>query len=88
MVENIKNIADQYREKDLLIIGDFNAHLDCFDNKTDRIGKLLNELIDESNLIMGNGQVNYQGIKTRSRGDGRTTIDYVLYNDTVAKHIS
>ena len=79
IAEELKRIVER-REK-VVVVGDFNAHLEEIDGRKNWNGEKFRELLEEGRLINVNTTERCRGQYTWVRGDTRTTIDYVLADD-------
>ncbi|KAH7972462.1 hypothetical protein HPB52_012450 [Rhipicephalus sanguineus] len=61
-----------------IIIGDFNAHIEDLDGKTDRMGKYLLDWADKEGLVILNTSDKCVGKTTWAVSDKQTCIDYCL----------
>lgn len=75
------------QEMEVIIIGDFNAHLQEFDGRTNQNTRIMRELIESEGLIILNGTAKAKGNFTWKRGDQETTIDFVLVSDSISNKI-
>lgn len=66
-----------------IIMGDFNAHLEESDGRTDYNGKLLLDVIDHLDMIMVNAQNKCTGTTTWTAREMSSTIDYCLMSPDV-----
>ncbi|CAL4079479.1 unnamed protein product, partial [Meganyctiphanes norvegica] len=81
-----KEIEEKIRNnksKGLIILGDFNAHLEMIEpeRKDDFNGKMIIEWVEKYNLILLNTDEKCIGKYTRSRGVQKSAIDMVLVNE-------
>ena len=78
---NIESMIKNNKKECLMIIGDFNGHLEDLDGrKDDKNGKMVKEWINEYDLMLMNGDEKCEGTFTREQGDNRTAIDMVMMN--------
>ena len=86
IIEEInKNINKELDiQQDLLILGDFNGHVGFLGpQKINKNGELLLDLIDKNNLILQNNHIDCIGEITWERGENKSTIDYIIVNNSL-----
>ena len=77
----IERAMEDNNSEGLIILGDFNAHLERLDvRKTDENGRMVLEWIDSWDLILLNGDEKCKGTYTWIRGNSKTAIDMVMVN--------
>ena len=86
--KEIKEIMKQHKDKEILVMGDMNAHIGILGEKIDRNGENLIIFAEENNLEIGNitntiGKITWR----RIGGKERSAIDYILYNEKSSKKI-
>lgn len=64
--------------REVMIWGDMNAHLEDFDGHTDTTGRMLEEFCEALDLVLVNAQVKCDGKITWERNNSQSTIDYCL----------
>ena len=75
----IERAMEDNNSEGLIILGDFNAHLERLDGrKTDENGRMVLEWIDSWDLILLNGDEKCKGTYTWIRGNSKTAIDMVM----------
>ena len=81
----VNNVLD----KDILVLGDFNAHIEVIGyQKLNKNGESLLNILEKCNLVMLNlDDTKTTGIVTWQRGNQQSTIDYVLANFSMAEKI-
>ena len=77
----INNIIEEYKEQEIIIMGDMNAHIGLMGERIDKQGELLLRLADErdmeiTNITIAEGKVTWQ----RPNSEEKSAIDYVLVN--------
>ena len=82
--KDIEKMIENNRKEGLLIVGDFNGHLEELDGRKDDLnGKMVMEWIDKFDLTLMNGDEKCEGTITREQGDIKTAIDMVMMNRTL-----
>ena len=77
-----KEILKSDEDEAVFLLGDFNGHTGTIGEQQQNYnGKLLMDLIIECNLTMLNDTDKCTGINTWSRGNQKSTIDFVLVNN-------
>ena len=80
--ETKKKILKSDEDEAVFLLGDFNGHTGTIGEQQQNYnGKLLMDLIIECNITMLNDTDKCTGINTWSRGDQKSTIDFVLVNN-------
>ena len=78
-IEEIMESADD--EEHIIIMGDFNGHLGWIgDQKLDENGKIVKEIAYKYNMTIANMDEKCTGEITWTRGEQKSTIDYMLIN--------
>ncbi|KAH6945254.1 hypothetical protein HPB50_007682 [Hyalomma asiaticum] len=85
IIEDIKRWAPHY---EILLLGDFNGHIQCIDGYQDRNGELMIRCSQELSLDRVNLRANCQGEFTWCARNSRTTIDYALVSSKLGAHIT
>ena len=82
MNSEILSIIDKFDDFDIIILGDFNAHIGLIGyQKLNKNGEALLNIMDKCNLIMMNLDDNKTtGAVTWQRAEQKSSIDYVLVN--------
>ena len=81
---DIETIIKNNKKECLMIIGDFNGHLEELDGRKDDVnGKMVMEWINEFDLMLMNGDEKCEGTITREQGEQKTAIDMVMMNRTL-----
>jgi len=83
----IEALYTRFSTLPFVIVGDFNARLKYFNKTSNKNAHIFQDLIDNCNLNVGNGQPFCIGEYTWSRGNQRSVIDYVLFNDLASKRV-
>ena len=80
--KEIEEKIENTKDKGLMIIGDFNGHLELLEEnrKTDENGKTILSWMETYNLILLNADEKCKGIYTRTRGTQKSAIDWTLVN--------
>ena len=74
-------IIKKEEEHPLLILGDFNGHLGFLGpQQCDENGRMVVNWLDEHNLVLLNADPNCTGETTWSRGEQKSSIDFMLVN--------
>ena len=82
--EDIEKMIWSNKKEGLLIVGDFNGHLEELDGRKDDInGKMVREWTNRFDLTLMNGDEKCEGTITREQGNMKTAIDMVLMNRTL-----
>lgn len=84
IMQVVRDIAIEYKDKSVYVAGDFNAHLREFDGRIDANGTTLEEGCNAAGLEICNRAVDGLWGSTRvgnRAGTRDTTIDYLLSND-------
>ena len=75
-------------DRALLVMGDFNGHVGFLgDQREDRNGKFVMNLVNSSNMVMLNCDDKCKGMYTWGKRGQRSVIDYVLANDRMYQHL-
>ena len=69
-------------------MGDFSAHIDCLDRRTDETGLQLLQIIEDKGLKIQNVATNTIGKYTYTEGKRKSCIDYVLVTPNLGQIIS
>ena len=78
---DIESMIKNNKKECLMVIGDFNGHLEELDGrKDDKNGKMVKEWINEFDLMLMNGDEKCEGTFTREQGNLKTAIDMVMVN--------
>ena len=78
---DIESMIKNNKKECLMVIGDFNGHLEELDGrKDDNNGKMVKEWINEYDLMLMNGDEKCEGTFTREQGNLKTAIDMVMVN--------
>ncbi|KAG0416594.1 hypothetical protein HPB47_006279 [Ixodes persulcatus] len=77
LVECIKRDCNGLK-RPTIIMGDFNAHLEEFDGRTDHNGKLMLDMADHLNMVIANSESKCTGKTTWTARETSSTIDYCL----------
>ena len=81
---DIEKMIEKNKKEGLLIVGDFNGHLEELDGRKDDLnGKMVMEWMNEFDLTLMNGDDKCEGTITREQGDIKTAIDMVMMNRTL-----
>ena len=80
--ENIEERIENNEKKGLIIMGDFNGHLNILekDRKNDKNGDMVLEWMEEFNLKLMNATEKCRGTYTRIVGDQKSALDFILVN--------
>ena len=82
LIENVARLQQHFQN--IILFGDFNGKLDKFrGTKPSSNGKMLENLIEATNMVVMNTSDKCQGQVTWHRGPLSSTIDYMLVNDHV-----
>ncbi|KAH7956866.1 hypothetical protein HPB52_013023 [Rhipicephalus sanguineus] len=81
------DVEDVRREAEIIIMGDFNAHLEDLDGRTDANGRLLQELACSAGLVIANLTEKCCGMTTWSVRDQQSCIDYCLLSESLYEHL-
>ena len=83
----IENIVIENQEK-LVILGDFNGHIEGlgYQNQDER-GNMIINWLNNYNLHLMNTDDRCNGIETWERGNQKSTIDFVMINDSIMENI-
>ena len=82
--KEIENKIENNKKEGLMILGDFNAHLEILDGrKEDENGKMINKWLNNYDLVLMNGDIKCKGTYTRTLGKQKTAIDMVIMNSTM-----
>ena len=73
-----KDVKEIGNNREIIIMGDMNAHLEDFDGFTDRTGRMVEECCEALDLVLVNAQVKCDGKITWERNNSQSTIDYCL----------
>lgn len=76
-----KDIEDFCQGAEIIVVGDFNAHVENLDSHTDANGRLLLELAESAELLITNLTEKCCGATTWSTRDRRSCIDYCLMTE-------
>ena len=77
----VEKLIETNKKEGLIVLGDFNGHLTLLDGRKEDInGKMLGKWIEDYSMVMLNMDEKCKGVYTFSRGDSKTTIDYVMVN--------
>ena len=78
---DIENMMENNKKEGLLVLGDFNGHLEALDGrKEDRNGRMIMEWTNKYDIQLMNGDEKCEGTITREKGEQKTAIDMVLMN--------
>ena len=84
----IEHKIENTDDRALMILGDFNGHVGFLGNqREDRNGKFIIDLVNNSNMVMLNCDDKCQGLYTWGKRSYRSVIDYVLANGEMYQHI-
>ena len=79
--KDIENMIENNKSDGLLILGDFNGHLETLDGrKEDKNGRMVMEWTTNYDLVLMNTDNKCEGTITREKGEQKTAIDMVLMN--------
>ena len=79
--KDIENMIESNKADGLLILGDFNGHLETLDGrKEDKNGRMVMEWTTNYDLVLMNTDIKCEGTITREKGEQKTAIDMVLMN--------
>ena len=86
--KEIKKIVKEHRNKEILIMGDMNAHIGILGEKIDKNGEALISFAEENDLEIGNltktvGKITWR----RPGGKEKSAIDYILFNKKCSEKI-
>ena len=89
ITNNLKGTMEQTDEDEsMILMGDFNGHLGMAgEQRLDENGRILKELADEYNLVIGNLDEKCEGEITWGRGEQQSAIDYILLNRNIYKNM-
>jgi len=73
--------------ENLMLIGDFNAHLEFLDNRTNKNTIILERILDNTDLLLLNTLQNCTGRYTWERKHSKTVIDFALASESVVQKI-
>ena len=78
---DIEYMIKNNKLESLLILGDFNGHLETLDGRKDDInGRMALDWSTNFDLVLMNNDVKCEGTFTREKGEQKTAIDKVLMN--------
>ena len=80
IASQLKTFLEMNEDELVLVVGDFNAHIGILGERINKNGKLLEDLIEQSNLVNLNRTPECSGKITRNIREQKTTIDYALAN--------
>ena len=82
IMREIVRLVNNVLDKDIIVLGDFNAHIEIIGyQKLNKNGEIILNILEKSNLVMLNlDEIKTTGTVTWQRGNQKSTIDYVLTN--------
>lgn len=84
IIEKISEFVASYPNDKIIIMGDFNAHIQELDKKENSNGYLMRKFMDSANMIIGNCTSKYSGGSTWHNNIKETCIDWVIYDHKTA----
>ena len=80
--KTVSKVLEDYKEYEVIVMGDMNAHIGILGERVDKQGELLLKLADERDLEIANvtraaGEVTWE----RPNNEEKSAIDYILLND-------
>lgn len=81
-VQEMRNHGD-----DIILLGDFNAHIEELDGRRDGNGQYLLDLIETNDLVLGNTLSTCEGKYTWVSGDRKSCIDYILMSPMISRKL-
>ncbi|KAH7946585.1 hypothetical protein HPB52_001620 [Rhipicephalus sanguineus] len=85
IIEDVKRWTPQY---EILLLGDFNGHIQCIDGYQNRNGELMIRCTRELSLEVVSLRADCEGEFTWCARNSRTTIDYALVSSKLGAHIA
>lgn len=73
-----KDIREVAMKREIIILGDMNAHLEYFDGATDATGQMLVDFCEAHDFVIVNTEIKCDGKITWERNNTHSTIDYCL----------
>jgi len=86
--DNLMKLITMYRNKNILIFGDFNARFEEIDGILNKNAEILDDIVANTDLSIINLLPLCNGKYTRSQNGINTTIDYVLANESFLPYIN
>ena len=88
IVQDIEKKINELEGNEIMIIGDFNAHLGYLGpQKANQNGKLVNDFIENNSLVLLNCDPRCSGLITWEQRGQKSAIDFVIINELVSQRI-
>jgi hypothetical protein len=87
-IKNLKCDILNDGEKQWILLGDWNAHMEEFGDRQDDRGEALKIFLAETEMALLNADRKCEGSKTWTRGDQCTTIDYIAVSPRLLKYMN
>ena len=82
IIGNLKKIIEENKDKKLMVLGDFNAHIGILgEQEVNQNGEEMIRFVEDAGLILLNIDRECTGEITRNFRDQKSVIDYVMVND-------